>query len=31
REEKNIQALTDDFVKQIDQAMADKEEEILQV
>ena len=31
REEKNIQALTDDFVKQIDQVMADKEEEILQV
>jgi ribosome recycling factor len=31
REEKNIQALTDDFVKQIDQAMADKEEDILQV
>jgi len=31
REEKNIQSLTDDFVKQIDQVMADKEEEILQV
>ena len=31
REEKNIQTLTDDFVKQIDQTMADKEEEILQV
>jgi ribosome recycling factor len=31
REEKNIQALTDDFVKQIDQIAAAKEEEILQV
>lgn len=31
REEKKIQALTDDFVKKIDQVMATKEEEILQV
>jgi len=31
REEKKIQSLTDDFVKQIDQVMATKEEEILQV
>jgi ribosome recycling factor len=31
REEKNIQALTDGFVKQIDQVMADKEKDILQV
>ena len=31
REEKKIQALTDDFVKQIDQMTASKEEEILQV
>jgi ribosome recycling factor len=31
REEKKIQALTDDHVKQIDQLAASKEEEILQV
>jgi ribosome recycling factor len=31
REEKNIQAITDDYVKQIDQITASKEEEILQV
>ncbi len=31
REDKNIQGLTDDFVKQIDQIMVAKEEEILQV
>ena len=31
REEKKIQSLTDDFVKQIDQVIATKEEEILQV
>jgi ribosome recycling factor len=31
REEKTIQALTDDFVKQIDTMTAQKEEEILQV
>jgi ribosome recycling factor len=31
REEKKIQALTDDFVKKIDQLTAQKEEEILQV
>jgi len=31
REEKNVQSLTDDFVKQIDQTMTTKEEEILQV
>ena len=31
REEKKIQALTDDFVKQIDQMAATKEEEVLQV
>ena len=31
REEKKIQGLTDDYVKQIDEIMATKEEEILQV
>jgi ribosome recycling factor len=31
REEKHIQSLTDDYVKQIDKIMATKEEEILQV
>jgi ribosome recycling factor len=31
REDKNIQALTDDYVKQIDQMASTKEEEILQV
>ena len=31
REEKKIQKLTDDFVKQIDETVSQKEEEILQV
>jgi ribosome recycling factor len=31
REEKKIQKLTDDFVKQIDESLSQKEEEILQV
>ena len=31
REEKKIQKLTDDFIKQLDETVSQKEEEILQV